>query len=198
MPILFRPVVACVEVKLLAHWQSAPDTAVMTLHAKTPASAPDAAACEEIVGVVQTWAETDLAPLISNDWLIYTIVGESMAVDPPPFFAVSTSIDGTAGGSTGAIYAPLILLHGSKAARTQLGRSYVFAPADADTTAGGYSTTLLDGLVSAFETLNTNLSAGGYSLAVPSKKVGQCVFVNSYTHSNRLTVQKRRRVGFGG
>jgi len=198
MPILFRPVSACVEVKLLAHWQGAPDTGVMTLHAKTPTSTPDSAVVEEIVSIVQTWLGANLATHFSSDWVVYSIYGESMAVDPPPFFGVSVNQPGTKGVSADAVWAPLVLLHGPLAARSQLGRSYVFSPAASDTNATGYNTTALDDLVSDFEVLNTSLADGGYSLAIPSKKNGTCVFANSITHSNRKTLQKRRRPGFGG
>jgi len=198
MPYLFEPVVACVEVKLLAHWRTYSETAVMTLHAKTPTSAPDAAAVEEIVAISQTWVEDQLADLVSADWTIYSIYGESMAVNPPPFFAVSTAINGTQEPVDEPLHAPLILLHGPRAARTELGKSYVFAPGASFVGEAGYQTAYLADLVTAYQLLNTALADGGYNLAVDSKKMGQCVFVNSVTYSPRLTIQKRRRPGFGG
>lgn len=198
MPILFRPVVACVEVKIKAHWRDNPDTAVMTLHAKTPGSTPDAAAVEEIVTTVQSWVEDGLTMLISSDWNIYSIYGESMAQDPPPFFAVNTNLVGVRDPSDDPAWAPLALLHGPLAGRSYLGRSYLFGPEEAAVLESGYDPTLLTSIVTAYQSLNTTLTDGGYNLAVPSKKNGQCVFVNSITHSIRKTMQKRRRVGFGG
>jgi len=198
MPILFRPVVACVEVKLKAHYKTFTDECVMTVHAKTPTSAPDAAVVEEIVSVVHTWADSNLSQDISDDWYIFSIYGESMAVNPPPFFAVSTAITGQLGASPGPIYAPEILLHGPVASRSELGRSYVFSPEVAMVGDQGYDGTHMTHLVTDFQLLGTQLADAGYNLAVPSKKLGQCVFVNSVTYSPRQTIQKRRRPGFGG
>lgn len=199
MPITFRPVFGGVQCQIKAHFAGLPGTMMMTLKFAGSADLPTSADCDAVNALVDTWVADNLVPHISNGWNIFAFYSKSMAQEVPPFSAYDANYTGEqTGTATHPEAAPEILLHTGIAGRSYLGRSYVFAPEDSKITATGFNTALLNDLVTEFTALRGLGDAAGYPLVVASPKLTQVHTVLSVTHVDRYTIQKRRRIGFGG
>lgn len=197
MPTDFRPVAACIEVSIKAQETTLQSLMYNVVHIQTATTVPTTVEISTALSVVQTWVGSVYKQNFSSQLQVVELRARSLAAQVAPFGFVSMAVNGTQGGYDELAHAPLILLHGALTSNNQAGGFYAFTPGYGPVSQLGYDSVHMTNLVNALINLANNLGVNGLQLAVASKDTGQCYRVTSVGRSNRLTMQKRRRVGFG-
>lgn len=196
MPVVFQQVVACVQVAIRGQGFAFQNQMYNVLNFQTPGAQPTFSDVEAIVSIVDNWVNLVYRQNFTDDVSVLEIRGKSRYASAAPFFNLPVNYVGTQGNVDEFAHAPLILLHGPLSSHHQAGRFFAFPPGS-DQNQAGYATVAFTNLVNALINLKVSAASGGYQLAVASPELHTCVAVASVGHTNRLTYQKRRRVGFG-
>lgn len=197
MPIDFRPVASCVEVTIKGQDTTYQSLMYNVIHVQTSATVPTPAEVDTAMNVVSTWVGAAYRQNFSLNIAVVEIRAKSLAAEVAPFNFVSVNWLGTQGGYDEIEHAPLLLLHGALSSRNQAGRFYAFPPGYGGVSPLGYDATHMNNLVNALLNLRLALASAGLQLAIASKDTGQCYRATSFGRTNRVTIQKRRRVSFG-
>jgi hypothetical protein len=196
MPVLFEPILACVQVAIKAQNDVYQNELINVLHFITSGPEPALGDVSTLVNLVEQWCNNAYKQNFSNDFRIVELRGRSMFAAVAPFFNKAVDILGTQGGSDEYAHAPLMLLHGGLTERTEAGRFYAFPPGGV-VPQTGYSAAYYTNMLAALINLSSVAHFAGYELGVGSRKASVCFPALSFSHSNRLTMQTRRRPLFG-
>ena len=192
----FRPVLACVQAAIKGEFIGQPAEMFNVIHFQTATAEPTATDIDNVLTVVKNWCQSVYSVNFSADLRITEVRVQSLFASAAPFAFATVSNQGTQTSLDELAHAPLILLHGGISDRHQAGRFYAFSPGGTQPQTG-YNDAYYANMVAALSNLSTNALFAGVALAVASRDAGVCHRVTSIGHSNRLTEQKRRRLGFG-
>lgn len=197
MPNDFRQVAACVEISIKAQDTATQSEMFNVIHALTGSTEPTGGDVTAAADAVVAWCAGVYNQNFSSQIQIVEIRAKSLFASVAPFDNRSVSNTGTQNDYDELDHAPLILLHGSLSSRNQAGKFYGFPPQANLVTQQGYASIYYVNMLAAITNLKSQFSTRGLQLAVASKDTGIAYRVTSVGHSNRLTIQKRRRIGFG-
>lgn len=197
MPDDFRPVAACFEAVIEAQDLYTQSKLINVFHVQSADLVPTSAELAVAKGVFTTWVTTVYAQIVAQDIIFTALRFKALNAAVASFDSATLS---QAGG--GVVYdelshAPLITLRGSQTSANQEGGVYLFPPYYAPVLQSGYGTVYWINAVAAINNLRANLATNGLQLAIASRDRGVCYRVTNVGHTNRLTMQKRRRQSFG-
>jgi hypothetical protein len=198
MPVTFQPVLGVVQSQIKCHFDGRPGIMIMTIHTRGSGDFPTEADCSDANTLLAGWFNTNLRPIIATQWQLFSIYSKSMAIDPPPFAALPVTDAGMAGDTKHPEAAPEVVLHTGIAGRSYFSKKSAFGPDDGAITEDGFTSPRLVSYGLAWENLISLAVTATHPLVVPSKKHNFYHLVTDAVMQNRYTIQKRRRLGFGG
>lgn len=197
MPDDFRPVAACFEAVIEGQDVATQSKLINVFHVQSAGLIPTEAELAVAKGVFTTWVTSVYSQIYASNVNVVALRFKALNAAVASYDSASLLVPGQGSDYDELSHAPLIILRGSQTSANQEGGVYLFPPYYNPVQQSGYGTIYWVNAVAAINNLRANLATNGLQLAIASRNKGVCYRVTNVGHSNRLTMQKRRRQSFG-